>query len=141
MEDNFQLTTYDSARPKVRPWLVVLNLQVILLSSKTNVMPHLLYQVCDLILYDVFLGIGFLRLYLYVQSLSSSSMPLKITFGYGSWSFPLIIVRHAFEVIINKRELFAFLVSLIKLWPESNCQGGSVWYQFKEHDMYKWQNL
>lgn len=64
-------------------------------------MPHLPNQVCDLILYDLFLGIGFLRLYLYVQSLSSSSMLLKITFGYGSSSFPLIIVRHAFEVIIK----------------------------------------
>ena len=35
-------------------------------------------------MYDIFLGIGFLHLYLYVQSLSSSSMPFKITFGYGS---------------------------------------------------------
>ena len=35
-------------------------------------------------MYDIFLGIGFLHLYLYVQSLSSSSMPLKITFEYGS---------------------------------------------------------
>ena len=26
------------------------------------------YQVCDLILYDLFMGIGFLRLYLYVQT-------------------------------------------------------------------------